>query len=851
MILLRLISWPYVRKHVLRTMLTVAGIVLGVAVFVGMHTANESVLFAFSNTVDRIAGKTELQVTAGETGFPEDVLEKVQSAASVRVAVPAIEAVVETDRPGQGNLLVLGVDMTGDRSLRDYDLESGDDAFVADPLVFLAQPDSIMLTKQFAEHNQVAANDTIVLGTALGPKQFTVRGILKTTSGLASAFGGNLAIMDVYAAQKMFGRGRTFDRVDIGLKPGYSITSAERELQAMLGSGFQIEPPSGRGQQFEAMLAAYSMMVNISSLFALFIGMFIIYNSFAIAVTQRRSEIGILRALGATCAQIRWLFLGESALTGLAGSVVGVLLGVLIARGIAASIGALISDVYGVAQRAQDVATDPTLLVAALAIGIATSIVAALIPARNAARVDPVQALQKGKYQMLSPAESRWRLGLAATGCVVSIGCLILSQVRAAFYAGYAIAVIVALLLSPILSVALARVLRPLLKAARPVEGALAADSLIQAPRRTSASVAAVMLSLALVVAFAGMARASYDSIIDWMNTALNPDLFVSPSQNIVIRTIRFPESMHDEIAAIPGVARVQSVRDARVVFRNTPVMVVAVDVQSISETARREPIAGDADDMYRRAAAGEALLVSDNLAQLQHLTLGQVIDVAAPNGTIHLPIAGIVLDYSDQQGTILMDRRVFRKYWSDDSVNIFRVYLRSGVRMPDVRQRILARYSGTRQVFVLTNQELKSYILKITDQWFGLTSVQIAVAVLVAILGIVNTLTVSITDRRRELGVLQAVGGLHGQIRRTIWIEAMSIAALGLILGFMLGAINLYYILQIVHRDIAGLRLDYRFPTSVVALLVPTMFASAFVAAIWPAESAVRGSLVEALEYE
>jgi putative ABC transport system permease protein len=850
MILLRLISWPYFRKHVLRTMLTVAGIVLGVAVFVGMHTANQSVLFAFANTVDRIAGKTELQVTAGETGFEEDVLENVQSAASVRVAVPAIEAVVDTNLPGQGNLLVLGVDMTGDRSLRDYDLDSADEAVIDDPLVFLAQPDSIIITKQFAEKNRLAVNDTIALGTVLGQRKFTIRGVMKT-GGLTSAFGGNLAIMDVYAAQKMFGRGRTLDRVDIALKPGRTIAEAERELQAILGSGFQIEPPAGRGQQFEAMLSAYSMMVSVSSLFALFIGMFIIYNSFAIAVTQRRSEIGILRALGATRAQIRWLFLGESAVTGLIGSLGGLVFGMLIARGIAASIGGLISDVYGVAQRADEVSTSPALLATALAIGVATSIVAALIPARNAARVDPVQALQKGKYQALSAAENRWRAILAAIGVIISVGCLAFSSIRSAFYVGYVVAIVVALLLSPILSVALARALRPLLKFIRPVEGALAADSLIQSPRRTSASVAAVMLSLALVVAFAGMARASYDSIIGWMNTALNPDLFVTPSQSIVIRTIRFPESMYPELTSVPGVERVQSVRDARIVFRRTPIMVVAVDVKSVSETARREPVEGDADDMYRRTAAGEALMVSDNLAQLQRLKVGDILEVPAPYGTIRLPIAGVVLDYSDQQGTILMDRKLFQRYWHDDTVNIFRVYLKPGVQMPEVRQRILEQYSGRRQVFVLTNAELKGYILKITDQWFGLTSVQIAVAVLVAILGIVNTLTVSITDRRRELGVLQAVGGLHGQIRRTIWIEALSIGTLGLILGFALGAINLYYILQIIHRDVAGMRLDYQFPTTVVAALVPTILAAAFVAAIWPAESAVRGSLVEALEYE
>jgi putative ABC transport system permease protein len=410
---------------------------------------------------------------------------------------------------------------------------------------------------------------------------------------------------------------------------------------------------------------------------------------------------------------------------------------------------------------------------------------------------------------------------------------------------------VAAQLLTPLLALGLSRAIRPLLKWVRPVEGSLAADSLIQAPRRTSASVAALMLSLALVVGFAGMARASYDSIIDWMNTALDPDLFVAPSRNIVTRTIRFPAAMGDAIAAIPGVGGVQRVRDARIVFRNTPIMIVAVEVNSLARTARRDPVAGDAEEMYRKTAAGEGLMVSDNLAQLQHLKLGEMVEVNAPGGVIRLPIVGIVVDYSDQQGTILMDRSLFVRYWHDDSVNIFRVYLAPGASVPDVRQRILERFAGERQVFVLTNGELRQYILKITDQWFGLTSVQIAVAVLVAILGIVNTLTVSITDRRRELGVLQAVGGLHGQIRRTIWIEALSIAVVGIVLGYALGALDLYYVLQIVHNDIAGMRLDYEFPVGTVLALVPVMLGAAFVAAIWPAESAVRGSLVEALEYE
>src|SRR5262245_63085450 len=140
---------------------------------------------------------------------------------------------------------------------------------------------------------------------------------------------------------------------------------------------------------------------------------------------------------------------------------------------------------------------------------------------------------------------------------------------------------------------------------------------------------------------------------------------------------------------------------------------------------------------------------------------------------------------------------------------------------------------------------------MKLLDQWFALTYNQIAVAVLVAVLGIVNTLTVSITDRRRELGVMQAVGGLRSQIRRTVWLEAISIGIIGLVLGMGLGAVNLYYNLGMIKRDLGGLDLDYLYPVGFMAMLIPTILAAALIAAIGPAEAAVRGSLVEALEYE
>ena len=848
--LARLLSWPYLRRHVLRCTLTVAGIMLGVAVFVAMHSANQTVLASFDKTVDRIAGAAQLQVSAGDFGFDEDVLERVQALPEVGVAVPVVQAVADTGLKGQGNLLILGVDMTGDRSLRDYELEGGDDEdFIDDPLVFLAQPDSIMVTREFAARNHLAIDSRIPLRTMEGEKQFTVRGIMKP-GGMSQAFGGNLAVMDIYAAEKVFGRGRKFDRIDVRAKDGVPVERCRAAIQAALGPGFEVEPPSARGRHFQAMLRSYSMTVNISSIFALIVGMFIIYNSFAIAVTERRSEIGILRALGATRAQVRMLFVGESAVAGLAGSIAGAALGVLMAEAIARYIGGLTQSVYGVAQSVDELTIEPWVMIGGIAVGIATSIVAAWIPARNAARVDPVQALQKGRYQVLSAGENRIRSYAAAAASLVAAACLAFGRSGLVFYTGYTLAILAALLLTPAMALALARWMRPLLRRLRPVEGALAADSLIQAPRRTSATVSALMLSLGMVIGFGGVARSVYASVIEWLDTALNPDLYVSASEDLSAKSWSFPGTIGAELAKIEGVGQTQMVRSARALYRGVPITVVAVEVSKLAQKVHRKPIEGNMDEMYRLTAAGRGVLISDSFAGLRGVKFGETLELPAPRGLLRLPVVGITRDYSDQQGSVLIDRSVYQRWWNDDRANIVRVYLKPGETVDAVKRRILERYSG-RRMFVLSNREVRDYILKLTDQWFGMTYNQIGVAVLVAVLGIVNTLIVSITDRRRELGVLQAVGGLRRQIRHTVWLEAAGIGMIGLALGLAFGAVNLFYTLGMTRRDFAGMRLDYTYPAPLALSLVPLILAAALVAAIGPAESAVRGSLVEALEYE
>jgi putative ABC transport system permease protein len=293
-------------------------------------------------------------------------------------------------------------------------------------------------------------------------------------------------------------------------------------------------------------------------------------------------------------------------------------------------------------------------------------------------------------------------------------------------------------------------------------------------------------------------------------------------------------------------------VRNARVPVRSLPVLVVAIETLKEAKTTRPIPVEGSLKEMYSLTAQGKGLIASENFMLLRKMKSGDVVDLPTPSGLLSLPIVGVIRSYSDVQGSVVIDRSVYLKWWKEDTANLARVYVRQGRSTTEVRAQIVRAMSGRQHLLVLTNRDVRGWITKILDQWFALTYTEVAVAILVAMLGIINTLTVSITDRRRELGVMRAVGGLRSQIRRTIWMEAIGIGAIGLMLGIALGALNLYYTLEMIQRsDFGGLQLDYDFPVSLSVFMIPTILVTALVAALGPGESALRGSLVQALEYE
>jgi putative ABC transport system permease protein len=839
--LLRLLSLPYFAKHRLRSLLTLAGIALGVAVLVAMYEANESVVAGLRQTIMQIAGAAELQVSAGDTGIPEELLDRVRSVGEVGSASPVVEAVVGTGRGGQGNLLVLGVDMTADQGIREYDLGGSE---LDDPLVFLAQPDSIMIGGDFAARNGLAMGSRLVLETVEGARLFTVRGLLRP-AGVARAFGGSLAVMDIYAAQRVFGKERKFDRIDITARRGVAVDDCRRALAAALGSGFHVDAPSERRRYFEQVLTNYRRSAGFASIFALIVGLFLIQNTLVVAVAQRRREIGILRALGATRSQIRTLFLLEGACAGLAGSLAGVIVGAglsgLAGRYVAKSLAGL----YGIiGPPARGV--EPLVVAGAIAAGVASSVLAAVSPANAAARADPVRALQKGWYEMVPLEERRTRRMLACAA--ISMAALLLAgRLERWVVVSYVLAGLALIFLTPELASAVVRLLRPLLVRLRPVEGALAADSLLQAPRRTASVAAALMLSVAMVIGLGGIAEASYQSILDWVTGTLDADFLVAPSENLKDLTLRFPSAMERDLAAIEGLAVVQPVRTARVSVRNSQPILFAVDIPRLTRQARRRAIPVDTERIHQQAAQGRGVIVSDNFAARERLRVGDTLDLPAPGGVLSLPVLGIYKDFTDPQGTIVIDRFLYRSRWHDDTVNLFRLYIGPGASAEAVRAQVVARLGSNRSLFVFSSADLRRHVLGLAGRWFEITYAQLAIALLVTILGIANALTVSVADRRRELGILRAVGGLRRQVRIAVWMEAAAVAVVGFVLGLGFGMVNIFYALSIF----SGHALEFRFPGWLAAALLPLLVVAALVAAIMPAEAALRVPLVSALEYE
>jgi putative ABC transport system permease protein len=840
------------RIHRLRVALTVLGIALGVGVYFAVGTANAALLESLALTVERLAGKSTLEVTAGETGFPESTLELVRAVPGVQVAEPVIEVIARTGYTDEGNLLILGVDATGDQQLREfqYDLALSQ---LADPLSYLAEPNSLLLSRAFAGRHGLKVGDSLPLFTANGRQNFTVAGLFKPT-GIGSVFGGNLAVMDIYAAQALFDRGRNFDRIDLMNAPGISVEGLQARLRERLPAALQVSRPQTRGEALEDSVTAMRLGMSITSFIAMLVGVFIIFNSFTIAVNQRWKEIGILRAIGVEANAVTGMFLAEALVIGVIGSVLGVAGGFAAAAFAAKIMGSIAASVYGVVATGAPPSLHGGPIALALALGLGASLGGAWFPARAAAKLDPVLALHnieaRDRERSVGFGRVAGGLGFLAAGslAVLFVPARVGMSVQLAFAALMLLGLV---LLMPALVLWTARALRPLVDWAGGSEGALAVDAMIQAPRRSAGTVGALMVGLMFVFATAAYIQ-SYRNMIDrWSDRLLNADVFVATSALLRSTSYHFSEDLGRRIAALPSVKRVENVRFTLIPYKGDSSALIAIEMDGFLARAGDAVLGGDRARVRELMPRGEAVLISKNFATRWGTRVGDRVHLDSPGGPLDLPVVGVVEDYRSDKGSIFLDRARYKAAWHDDAVDFVDVNLKPGADAVEVKREITGITSGTLHALVYTNAEFRGWISGLVDQFFLLNYMQLVVAVIVAVLGIANTLVISVAERRREFGILRAVGATRIQLRKMVLLEAVAISIVGVIAAAFAALFNILFMSRTVSTVLAGYDVPFVFPWLLVLIAFPVVAAVSLLAAWTPARRALNVQVIEAIGYE
>ncbi len=847
--LLRTLSLSYVRRHWAKTLVTLLGVIVGVATFHAIQSARTTLIGGLRKTVDRMAGKAQLQV-ASDGGVPEEMLEKLRDLKGLRATAPVIEQIVVPETGTSGSLLVLGVDLLGDREMRDYGFE-GEDADLDDPLLFLAQADSVALAGSVARSAGVKVGDRFAVRVPQGTKNVVVRGLLEA-KGFAEAFGGNIAVMDVYAAQMVFGRGRRFDRIEMRLEDGVSIAEASRTVRAAVGPGYRVETPDRRSEQLEKLIANFVVGFNLSSVFALGIGTFLIFNAFTVSVERRRRDIGTLRALGATPRQVQALFLLEATAVGLAGALVGLAVGALLADAALATMGGAVAKLYGIREAGSTHVGSADVL-HALLLGVGASLAGAWLPASAAARVPPTAAIAMGSYK----ARVRpFSIGRIVAGAALLAASILVARSRVIdgiplFWTVLALGLASTLLLVAPAARGLIVLACPVLARLSPVAGRLAADSLLSNPRRTAGTVIAMTLSLAFVLGTGSYIESNKITLTRWMDDILTADLYVRGSANFSRPDYRYSPEVGDEIRAIPGVSAVEGYRAMRVPFRGDEVMLLTIEIEPMLSRTRHDFLEGNVDAMRQGLVHERKIAVSDNFSRRFGVHMGDSVELSTPSGDVKIPVAAVVHDYSSDRGTIWVDRAVFVSPYGDDRIDTFDVSVRKGIDPIAVREAIRAKLGGRMPALVSTRKELTAEIGVAIDSFYSLMQVTLMLSLFVAFLGIVSSLLISVSERTREIGILKALGALGGQIRRSVVFEALGVAAVALVLAIPLGSLDARFLENVIARVFAGWIMPHESSWLVLGQLVVALPIVSALAAWVPAGIAARTGVVDAIEYE
>jgi putative ABC transport system permease protein len=647
------------------------------------------------------------------------------------------------------------------------------------------------------------------------------------------------------------------NRIDVFLEPGADRDAAEIGVSRVVRFRAEVRTPEARRRSTQEVVSGIQIGFLMCAAGAMIVGLFLVYNAMAVTVAERRADIGILRSVGATRGQVVALFAGLASVLGVIGALTGVPLGVALAEVTLSQFREELGSMF------LNPDINPTRLswaTAALAVlaGVITAVFAALVPALQAASDDPADVVRRS-----APGpQGVWRLvhRLACLGLIGGGLLLILLRAglppRVGTIGGMVLALVGMLLAAPIVVGLLVTALRPIVRAACPFSVRLAFDNLSRSPGRTGVVIGALGAGVALMFQTAGVGRSNQEPIITWIEQVVQADHFVFSGNMTAANSSNSPmaPSIARDLRNLPGVDRVMTIRYARPEFNGTVICVVAMDAIDYARATRDRVPTGLPDlEKFLGLPGTNDVLISENFQRRHNVRIGDTITLPGPTGRVPLRVVGTVVDYSWSRGSVFIDRNRYAELFGDDLIDMAHVFLKSSrtgtgtaTRDPE-----LESFAHDKGLFVTDRYALRQFLTELLDRIYLLAYLQQIVVGVVAALGVVTSLLISVLQRKRELGLLLAVGATPGQVLRSVLAEAMLLGLFGTVLGILIGMPMEWYVLKVVLVEESGFVLDMLFPWKETLGIAAIAITTATLAGLFPAWRAVQTRIPDALQYE
>ncbi|CBE70128.1 conserved membrane protein of unknown function [Candidatus Methylomirabilis oxygeniifera] len=833
-----------------RVLVTVTGVAIGIATFTAIQTTNESVLRSFTRAIDLVAGRATLEISGGELGVDERLLPAVQRLDGVSAAAPIIQTVAAVaDQPGEA-LVLIGVDLFAEDPFREYRLVASDRPPQIEELL---SPNVIFVTAAFAEAHGLQKGGHLTLLVGSRRQRFNIKGLL-APQGPARAFDGNIAILDIAAAQEAFGKIGRLDRIDLVTDERVPLDEIRARLANVLPTYLTVQRPDRRGHQVEKMLRAFRLNLTALSAIALLVSLFLVYNAVSLSVLERRRQIGILRSLGLTRGALAALFAAEGAALGLLGSLLGAGGGLLLGRALLQTVSRTVSTLYTYL-RVEEIEVSPVLLLTTLGLGSVGALLASLAPAYAASRIAPKDAMQIGSFQ-----RTWMRRSLLALLC----GLLLLT---ASFllthpgpvsgtplfgYLSLACLVFGVACFTPQLLRLTGVGIHALCGGSRAPLLTLAASNLSSQVGRSAVAVAAMMTAIAMLVGLTLMIGSFRRTVELWVEQTIRADLIVSPAARFVKGSqARLPNSLIEGAARIPGIAALDPFIGTRVELLGQDGLLAAGDFEVLARYGRLLFRKGESAAVLQHARTDGGVIISESLALSRGLTEGNRLPLVLPSGRVELPIVGVFYDYSTDGGKVVMDRGLWARMGGEYGADILAIYLQPGADEAAVRRQLLAIAGEDGAIVLHSNRALKARVLEIFDNTFAIARALELIAILVGILGIFNVLWASVLSRRREIGVLRSVGATRAQLLRIVLGEAGLLGLWAELLGLLAGIALSLILIHVINKQSFGWTIQFQFSWWVVLKSSIITLGAALLAGYLPARQAARLNIAAAVAYE